>query len=71
VRSRDTERLAALLREQGIAVEPDGAGTLLAPGTQPEVVGQVAARHQIVLSELGILSRSLEDAFLELTEDQP
>jgi ABC-2 type transport system ATP-binding protein len=71
VRSRDTERLAALLREQGIAVEPDGAGTLLAPGTQPEVVGEVAARHQIVLSELGILSRSLEDAFLELTEDQP
>jgi ABC-2 type transport system ATP-binding protein len=70
VRSRDAERLAALLRERGIAVEADGPGTLLAPGTQPEAVGEVAAEHRIVLSELGTVSRSLEDAFFQLTEDE-
>jgi ABC-2 type transport system ATP-binding protein len=70
VRSRDAERLATLLRERGITVEPDGAGTLLARGAPPEAVGEVAAEHRVVLSELGTVSRSLEDAFFELTEEQ-
>jgi ABC-2 type transport system ATP-binding protein len=70
VRSRDAERLATLLHERGITVEPDGAGTLLARGAPPEAVGEVAAEHRVVLSELGTVSRSLEDAFFELTEEQ-
>ena len=70
VRARDAEGLAALLRERGIAVEPDGKGVLLVRGVAPEAVGQVAAEHRVVLSELGTVSRSLEDAFLELTEDE-
>ncbi len=70
VRARDAEGLTGLLRDRGIAVEPDGEGVLLVRGVAPEAVGEVAAEHRVVLSELGVVSRSLEDAFLELTEDQ-
>ena len=69
VRARDAEGLAALLRERNMAVEPDGEGVLLVRGVAPEAVGEVAAEHRVVLSELVAVSRSLEDAFLELTEE--
>ena len=45
-------------------------GALVALGTAPEVVGQVAAEHGLALVELGAVARSLEDVFFELTEDQ-
>jgi ABC-2 type transport system ATP-binding protein len=70
VRAADGDRLAALLRGQGIGLESDGSGVLLAHGVPPEVVGAVAAEHRVALAELGAQSRSLEDAFLELTEDR-
>jgi ABC-2 type transport system ATP-binding protein len=69
VRAADADRLAALLRQRGIALETDGSGVLLARGVKPEVVGGVAAEHRVALAELGAQSRSLEDAFVELTED--
>jgi ABC-2 type transport system ATP-binding protein len=68
VRSADADRLAALLRERDHVVEADGAGTLLVRGTAPEAVGQVAAEHGVALAELVAVSRSLEEAFFELTE---
>jgi ABC-2 type transport system ATP-binding protein len=68
VRAGDADRLAALLREQGHAVEPNPDGGLLVRGAAPEVVGQVAADHQVALAELVAVARSLEDAFFELTE---
>jgi ABC-2 type transport system ATP-binding protein len=68
VRSTEDGRLAALLREQGVAVDPDGSGGLLARGAPPELVGSVAAEHRVVLVELVVVARSLEDAFFELTE---
>jgi ABC-2 type transport system ATP-binding protein len=70
VRAADGDRLAALLRGQGITLDSDGSGVLLARGVQPEVVGAVAAEHRVALVELGSQSPSLEDAFLKLTEDQ-
>jgi ABC-2 type transport system ATP-binding protein len=69
VRSADAERLASLLHERGMDVQPDGPGTLLARGVAPEAVGSVAAEHRVVLAELVAVSRSLEDAFFELTEE--
>jgi ABC-2 type transport system ATP-binding protein len=42
---------------------------LLVRGTAPDAVGAVAAEHGIALSELVAVSRSLEDAFLELTAE--
>ena len=67
VRSADAGRLAGALSRQGFTVESDGPGTVIARGVSPEVVGAVAAKHRIALVELGAMSRSLEDAFLELT----
>ena len=68
VRSADGERLATLLGERGITAEPDGSGALLVRGVPPEAVGAVAAEHRVALAELVAVSRSLEDAFFELTE---
>jgi ABC-2 type transport system ATP-binding protein len=68
VRAADGDRLAALLRERSHFVEPDGSGALLVRGAAPEVVGEVAAEHRVALAELVAVSRSLEDAFFELTE---
>ena len=70
VRAADNERMAAALRERGISVDEEPSGALVALGTAPEVVGQVAAEHGLALVELGAVSRSLEDVFFELTEDQ-
>jgi ABC-2 type transport system ATP-binding protein len=67
VRSADVERLGALLREAGIATEPHDSNALLVRAA-PELVGEVAAEHRVPLTELVTVSRSLEEAFLELTE---
>ena len=67
VRSGDNERLGAILREQGMTAEDGGPGALLVRGASPEVVGGVAAENGIAISELSAVSRSLEDAFFELT----
>jgi ABC-2 type transport system ATP-binding protein len=70
VGAADNVRLETLLRERGIAVEPDGSGVLLAHGAPPALVGEIAADHNVALVELGAQSRSLEDAFFDLTEDR-
>jgi ABC-2 type transport system ATP-binding protein len=69
VRSADAERLAALLHERGIAAEPHDSNALLVREA-PDLVGAVAAEHRVALVELVAVSRSLEEAFLELTEGQ-
>ncbi|MET0835537.1 MAG: ATP-binding cassette domain-containing protein [Thermoleophilaceae bacterium] len=68
VRSADCQRLAGLLRERGIAVDGQTGDLLLVHGVAPEAVGEVAAEHRVVLRELGVQTRSLEEAFFELTE---
>jgi ABC-2 type transport system ATP-binding protein len=68
VRSGDAERLAGLLRDRDIPVDAPGADLLLAHRTSPEAVGEVAAEHRVVLRELVAQTRSLEEAFFELTE---
>ena len=69
VRAADPGRLVSALRERDIVARPDGSGALLVPEAPPEVVGAVAAERQIALAELVAVSRTLEDAFLELTEE--
>jgi ABC-2 type transport system ATP-binding protein len=68
VRAGELDRLAGALRERQHTVDLDGSGALLVRGAAPEVVGQVAADHGIALAELVAVSRSLEEAFFELTE---
>jgi len=69
VHSDDAERLAALLRERGIAAEPHDSNVLLVRSA-PETVGAIAAEHRVALVELVAVSRSLEEAFFELTEGE-
>jgi ABC-2 type transport system ATP-binding protein len=70
VRSGDAERLAGLLRDRDIAVDAPSDDLLLVHDTAPEAVGEVAAEHRVVLRELVAQTRSLEEAFFELTEQR-
>ena len=68
VRTAQSEALASVLAQQGLEVSPLPEGGLLVRGASPEVVGAAAAEHRIAILELAAVSRSLEDAFFELTE---
>jgi ABC-2 type transport system ATP-binding protein len=67
VRALEPERLAAALRAQGLEVRSGLDGELVVPDVRPEVVGRVALEAGVVLSGLGQQTRSLEEAFFELT----
>ncbi|CAA9510482.1 MAG: Efflux ABC transporter, ATP-binding protein [uncultured Solirubrobacteraceae bacterium] len=67
VRSPDSDRLASLLTAQGAKISRTGPDELLVGGMPAARVGEVAAAERLVLHALGDRSRSLEDAFLELT----
>jgi ABC-2 type transport system ATP-binding protein len=68
-RSSETGRLARLLRGHGAPVQAAGDGTLKVAGTSAAAIGELAARHGIVLHELVARQASLEQAFMELTAD--
>jgi ABC-2 type transport system ATP-binding protein len=70
VRSPQAERLLARLREDGIsaeAVEP----SRLSVDAPPERIGDIAAELGVPLHELVAETGTLEEAFLELTREQP
>jgi ABC-2 type transport system ATP-binding protein len=67
VRAGDSEALGRALAAAGIEFDRDGSGALLARGSSPEAVGVVANEHDVALSELVAVARSLEDVFFELT----
>jgi ABC-2 type transport system ATP-binding protein len=69
VRAGDPARLGDALARRGWRVDMQGDGALLVSGATPEQVGLVAADERIALSELTARSRSLEDAFLQLTAE--
>jgi ABC-2 type transport system ATP-binding protein len=68
VRSPDAERLASLLRAAGLDARSIGDG-MLAVSTAPERVGEIAAANGVVLHELTVERASLEEVFLELTQE--
>jgi ABC-2 type transport system ATP-binding protein len=69
VRSPHRDRLSELLRAEGATVEADGDTSLTVSGTDTATVGELAARHGIVLHELVAREASLEEAFMELTNE--
>jgi ABC-2 type transport system ATP-binding protein len=69
VRAADNDRLTALLSEREVEFRDDGAGTLLVSGG-PDRVADIAAENGVALRELTAVSRSLEDAFFELTGEE-
>ncbi|MDP9188203.1 MAG: ATP-binding cassette domain-containing protein [Actinomycetota bacterium] len=71
VRARDADALGEALTAAGIDFRRDPeSAALLVSGAAPEAVGEAANEHRVALSELGAVSRSLEEVFLELTGEQ-
>jgi ABC-2 type transport system ATP-binding protein len=69
VRSPGADALAAALATAGARVDRPGPGTLKVSGVEAPAVGELAARHGLVLHELTPQCPSLEEAFMELTRD--
>ena len=70
VRTAAAERLRRLLEAKEMVVEHDGRDALYVLGSSAEMVGAIAAEHRVPLVELRPQERSLEEAFLALTESQ-
>jgi ABC-2 type transport system ATP-binding protein len=69
VRSSDQGTLAGLLRSPGVTVTPADGGALAVSGLPAAQVGAVAAAAGITVLELATEQASLEDAFVDLTQD--
>ncbi len=69
VRSPQIETLKSALAEQGATTVLEEDGSLSVRGADEIAIGELAASIPVVLHELAPQSASLEDAFMELTED--
>lgn len=61
--------LANLLVSSEVSVQSDHANHLLVTGLNAVTIGELAAKHSIVLHELTPVKTSLEDAYIELTRE--
>ena len=69
VRSSDQDALAGLLRSPGVTVTSADGGALTVSGLPAARIGAVAAAAGITVLELATEQASLEDAFVDLTQD--
>ncbi|MYR47424.1 ABC transporter ATP-binding protein [Streptomyces sp. SID5910] len=69
IRTPQRERLLDVLHGAGITVVESGAEVLEVDGDKSEAIGELAARHQLVLHELSPQRASLEEAFMQLTAE--
>jgi ABC-2 type transport system ATP-binding protein len=71
VRTSETERLAAVLREHGLAVTANGDGDLQVSGGDVARIGMLAFEARVPVLALEEKQTTLEDVFFELTEEGP
>lgn len=69
VRAPDVAQLETALRERGATVVHERDGALSVSGMAAAAIGEAAAAHRLVLHELSPQGGSLEEAFMELTQD--
>ncbi|MFF7262722.1 ATP-binding cassette domain-containing protein [Streptomyces sp. NPDC008159] len=69
VRTPQPEQLSDVLAAAGITVVRTGDGAFEVDGGKAEHIGELAARHQVVLHELSPQQASLEEAFMRLTAE--
>jgi ABC-2 type transport system ATP-binding protein len=69
VASPDAGRLSQLLVAEGAEVRTGTDGVLEVAGADAAAIGGLAARNGVVLHELTPLQASLEEAFMELTQE--
>ncbi|WP_330453904.1 MULTISPECIES: ATP-binding cassette domain-containing protein [unclassified Streptomyces] len=67
LRSPQQERLRDVLHQEGVVAIEAAGGTLEVDGATTEDLGELAARHSIVLHELSAQRASLEEAFMQMT----
>ena len=65
----ETTRLSAALRESGLSVVTKDGGELHVSGADAARVGMIAFQTRVPVLGLSEKESSLEDAFLELTEE--
>jgi ABC-2 type transport system ATP-binding protein len=68
VRSPELNRLRDYLGNAGVESKFEGSNSLVISGVTSDLVGEIAFKNNIQVSELTLRSASLEDVFLELTE---
>jgi ABC-2 type transport system ATP-binding protein len=69
VSSPELTRLTALIQAQGGRVDRGADGAVSVEDLSAPAIGEIAARHGIVLHELTAEQASLEETFFELTDD--
>jgi ABC-2 type transport system ATP-binding protein len=69
VRSPEAAKLKTALEREGAVVVLEDDGSLSVRGANEVAIGELAATIPVVLHELAPQSASLEEAFMELTED--
>jgi ABC-2 type transport system ATP-binding protein len=69
VRSPELSKLKSALESTGATTVVEEDGSLSVRGVDEVAIGELAARIPVVLHELAPQSASLEEAFMELTED--
>ncbi|MGN9760655.1 ABC transporter ATP-binding protein [Streptomyces sp. SD31] len=69
IRTPQRELLLDVLHTAGITAVESGNGTLEVDGGKAEQIGELAARHGVVLHELSPQQASLEEAFMQLTAE--
>ncbi|NLU67107.1 ABC transporter ATP-binding protein [Streptomyces sp. HNM0574] len=69
VRTPEPERLREVLAAEGLAPAPGPEGAWEVEGARAEQIGELAARHRLVLHELSPQRASLEEAFMQLTAE--
>jgi len=69
VRSPAAAKLKAALEHEGAVVVLEDDGSLSVRGANEVAIGELAAKIPVVLHELAPQTASLEEAFMELTED--
>ena len=70
VRSPQAAELADLVSSPEVSVTSPGGGVLEIEGLTSEQIGAEAAAHNVVLYELTPVQVTLEDAFIDLTQDE-
>ena len=69
MRSPEIAKLRAALDDNGASTTLEDDGSLSVRGVDEVAIGEAAAHLQVVLHELSPQAASLEEAFMELTED--
>jgi ABC-2 type transport system ATP-binding protein len=69
VRTPDTTRLSQVLAAPGVIVTQDGTDLIRVSGITAEQIGTAAWRARLPVYELTPIQASLEEAFMQVTQD--